>query len=78
MWLGWAARVGYAAYGLVYIAVGAIAANRPHGFVLRDGSYTPIDFPGATATRAFGINARGDIVGNYVLGGKTYGYVARR
>jgi len=26
-----------------------------HGFVLRDEVYVPIDFPGATATRAFGI-----------------------
>ena len=34
-----------------------------HGFVLRDEVYVPIDFPGATATRAFGINSHGDIVG---------------
>jgi len=48
--------------------------------VLRDGEYVPIDYPGATVTltRALGINARGDVVGNYVAGGKTYGYLARR
>jgi hypothetical protein len=57
--------------------------DKLHGFLLREGTYTTIDFPSApgatvTATRAFGVNARGDVVGNYVLGGKTYGYVARR
>ncbi len=37
MWLGWAARVGYAAYGLVYIAVGAIAAAVATGAAERPG-----------------------------------------
>ena len=49
-----------------------------HGFVLRDEGYIPIDFPGATATRAFGINARGDVVGSYVAAGKTHGFLATR
>lgn len=31
----------------------------------KDGEFTKIDFPGAVATKAFGINARGDIVGTY-------------
>lgn len=37
MWLGWAARVGYAAYGLVYIAIGAIAAAVATGAAERPG-----------------------------------------
>jgi hypothetical protein len=37
MWLGWAARVGYASYGLVYIAVGAIAAAVATGAAERTG-----------------------------------------
>jgi hypothetical protein len=36
-----------------------------HGFLLRDGEFTSIDFPGALYTRALAINSRGDIVGAY-------------
>jgi uncharacterized membrane protein len=36
-----------------------------HGFLLSDGEFTTIDFPDAHAAAAFGINARGDIVGPY-------------
>jgi uncharacterized membrane protein len=54
--------------------------NRFHGFVLTEGGYTTLDFPalGVTATRAFGINARGDVVGHYVQAGVTRGFLARR
>jgi probable HAF family extracellular repeat protein len=37
-----------------------------HGFLLDDGAFTPIDFPGALGTVAFGINDRGHIVGSFV------------
>jgi uncharacterized membrane protein len=36
-----------------------------HGFLLRAGSFTSLDIPGATGTAAFGINDQGDIVGGY-------------
>jgi uncharacterized membrane protein len=36
-----------------------------HGFLLSNGEFTTIDFPGGHATAGFGINARGDIVGPY-------------
>jgi hypothetical protein len=36
-----------------------------HGFVLTDDGFATIDVPGAVATSAYGINARGDIVGPY-------------
>lgn len=39
------------------------------------GVFEPIEKPGAIATRAFGINARGDIVGSYTDGTGTHGYV---
>jgi uncharacterized membrane protein len=39
------------------------------------GVFEPIEKPGATATRAFGINAQGDIVGSYTVGTVTHGYV---
>lgn len=44
---------------------------------LEEETYTTIHHPGSTITRAFGINAKGDIVGNYVLGGVTFAFVAR-
>jgi uncharacterized membrane protein len=37
--------------------------------------FTPIDVPGATFTRAHGINSRGDIVGMYSTGPTFHGFV---
>jgi hypothetical protein len=47
-----------------YVSAGGI-----HGFLLKDGSYSSIDFPvaGVRATIANGINPQGDIVGQYTL-----------
>jgi hypothetical protein len=36
-----------------------------HGFLLRDGVFNKIDFPGAVGTTIVGLNA-GDFVGSYV------------
>lgn len=48
-----------------------------HGFVLGGDGYTTLDFPGASQTRAFGINARGDVVGTYIAADKTtHGFLA--
>src|SRR5207248_1717767 len=53
-------------------------AKTPPGFLRRgDDDYTSIDVSGASVTRAFGINARGDIVGSYVAGGQTHAFVTR-
>jgi hypothetical protein len=43
--------------------------GREHGFWLRNGDYTSIDFPGAVATEAVGINSRNNtqIVGDYTV-----------
>jgi len=47
-----------------------------HGFLLSEGEFTSIDFPGATLTTSSGINARGDIVGRYVgADGRQHGYL---
>jgi hypothetical protein len=45
------------------------AGGKQHGFLLRDGEYTSLDFPvaGVRATIANGINPRGEIVGQYTL-----------
>ena len=42
-----------------------IAATGTHGFLIDHDGFTTIDIPGARATAATGINARGDIVGSY-------------
>jgi len=59
------------------------SANKTHGFLLRKGDFTTIDFPGedVVSTQARGINPQGDIVGFYVTKdatGKllTHGFVA--
>ncbi|MBZ5617854.1 MAG: hypothetical protein LAQ69_03845 [Acidobacteriia bacterium] len=42
-------------------------------------NFATIDFPGATSTDAYGINSRGDVVGDYVdSAGKTHGYLLSR
>lgn len=49
-----------------------------HGFVRRGEHYATLNVPLAAATRAFGINARGNVVGSYVAGGRTRGFLATR
>ena len=45
----------------------------------RHGQLTTIDYPGAQATAAVGINERGDIVGGYIdAAGKPRGYLMSR
>ncbi len=41
------------------------STGRRHGYLLRKGVATPIDFPGATSTIAWDINNRGQVVGVY-------------
>ena len=43
-----------------------------HGFLLNRTGFVTIDVPGIVALR--GINARGDMVGVYSLGGKLHGF----
>jgi hypothetical protein len=57
----------------VYDCIG----DRAHGFLLRDGEYTSIDVPGATATRVLAINDDGVMVGNFDdPEGTTHGFKA--
>ena len=45
-----------------------LPGSRWHGarFLLSQGTFTTIDFPGSVFTELSGINSKGDIVGNYV------------
>lgn len=49
--------------------------GRLRGFVMRGGSFTPIDFPGSDATTVTGINDRGQTVGYYDAGGTRRGFL---
>lgn len=51
------------------------AANRVEGFLIDDGEFTPLFFPGSTLTRVLDINATGEIIGNYILAGVFHGFV---
>jgi uncharacterized membrane protein len=48
-----------------------------HSYLMSRGTFTIIDFPGATGTNAFGLNSAGQIVGKYFLDdGSTHGFLA--
>ena len=49
-----------------------------HGFLISGSGFTTIDVPGAVATAAIGINAQGDIVGEYSDAGGTHGFLLSR
>jgi uncharacterized membrane protein len=55
--------------------VGDFEAPRHHGFLLDKGTFVTIDFPGAYATDALGINAAGQIVGRYYDGFTQHGFL---
>lgn len=49
-----------------------------HGFVIRNGIFRTLDFPGSVGTNAWGINSAGQVVGRYHLtpGGAVHGFLA--
>ena len=52
-------------------------ASQAHGFVLRQGAYTAIDFPGSVYTEAYSISDDGVIVGDYTdKQGNVHGFKA--
>ena len=52
------------------------ASGNLHGFLLSGGVYTAIDFPGASATAAWGLHSSGVIVGGYVNANNVaHGYI---
>src|SRR5712691_5483660 len=59
------------ALGFLLGAASSLSADGP--------AFTAIDFPGATTTQAWGINASGDIIGNYVSADKSnHGFLKSR
>jgi uncharacterized membrane protein len=54
------------------------SAHKIHGFLLNRRGFTTIDVPGASLTRAFGINPQGEIAGSYVDVHGPHGFIATR
>lgn len=50
------------------------AGGNTHGFLV-DGSFMTLDAPGATVTQVFGLNNAGKLVGDYMDGTGTHGFV---
>ena len=51
--------------------------SNEHGFLIRDGEYSTIDFPGAAITDVLGINDDGELVGLYIdSSGLAHGFKA--
>ena len=50
-------------------------AGHGEGYLIDNGEFTPLLFPGSTSTAAWDINARGDIVGVYVSAGAAHGWI---
>ena len=46
-----------------------------HGFLYTRGSFTTLDVPGSYLTEAFGINAKGQIVGLFADGTGFHGFL---
>jgi uncharacterized membrane protein len=51
------------------------ASKVSHGFILQNGVYTTLDYPGAQFSSPVGISESGEIVGNYGVNGTGGGYV---
>jgi len=49
-----------------------------HGYLVSDGNFTLINVPGASDTFARGINAAGQVVGQYVAAGISHGFSLSR
>jgi hypothetical protein len=55
----WSTRIELCAGRIVHESSSSAADTVHHGFLLSGNRFTSIDFPDATATEAYGINARG-------------------
>jgi uncharacterized membrane protein len=51
------------------------APPETHGFLLQAGVFTPVNFPLATSTTAFGINDTGEIAGFYSDAAGSHGFI---
>jgi hypothetical protein len=45
------------------------------GFLIFKGQFTTLNFPGSTFTQAFGLNNKDEVVGVYMVGSATHGFI---
>lgn len=64
--------VGSYAQNILFSPNTAATNGTGHGFLLKGGVFTTIDFPGATYTEAWKINDAGEIIGRYQTGDGKY------
>lgn len=64
--------VGSYAQNILFSPNTAATNGNGHGFLLRNGVFTTIDFPGATYTEAWKIDDAGNIIGRYQTGDGKY------
>jgi uncharacterized membrane protein len=64
-------------YEVLLEVVNNVPITESHGFLLKGGKWTVIDYPGERArdTVLNGINKRGDIVGTFYQGYNAYGFI---
>jgi uncharacterized membrane protein len=66
-------------YCLAFKLCNELGLGNAHGYLRSmQGGFATIDFPGATETHAWKINARGQIVGNYRIGGTFHVFLYRQ
>src|SRR5213083_1627484 len=63
------------ATGFAILTIIGTLTNGTSKALAQSNTFTTIDFPGATATSARGINPRGDIVGVYLRAGVGHGFL---
>jgi len=59
----------------LYLLALSVALGAPLNVFGEGRTFTTIDYPGATSTQTWAINARGDIGGLYVSAGVTHGFL---
>jgi probable HAF family extracellular repeat protein len=58
----------------IIVGVWVDSAFTVHGFIYQNASFAHLDYPGALDTYPYGINSRGDIVGNWDTDQSTVGH----
>lgn len=52
-----------------------LATNKVHAYVIQNGTFSALDYPGSTSTRAWDMNPGGAIVGDYGDATGTHGFL---
>ncbi len=70
-----ASRLVFARAALIALSAGIAPSGNTAKAQGTDGTFTTVDFPGASVTFASRNNSSGDIVGRYISAGVTHGFL---